>query len=337
MVPGGRHTVFPVAQTPHTGDHAVLDQKELPRDDFDGPWKEALESYFEDALLLLVPDLHSAIDWKQEVAFLDKELQSFFPDAGTGKGVVDLLARVTTTFGTPAHILFHVEVQGNADRSFALRMYQYQYKAFDHSGLPVESVAILADLSPTFRPDHFEQKALRSRIRFDFTTVKLLDFEDRTDELATSDNPFALFVLAYLRAKRNRDGERRLRYKIELMRLLLEKGFQREDVVQLFQLLNKLLRLPRALKEPFSQAMAQIEEEHQMTSRCDVEEWAMEDQARKMILIVMETRFGTMPADLGQILERVEGIEVLDQLIRQAVAVDTIETYLKTVQLHIDT
>ncbi|MFH0947212.1 MAG: hypothetical protein V2A76_18645, partial [Planctomycetota bacterium] len=130
-----------------------MDRTNLPRDDFDGPWKEALECYLEDALLLLVPDLHAAIDWDQEVVFLEQELQKFFPDGGSRKGVVDLLVRVRTRDDAPAQILLHVEVQGDPDHAFALRMYRYHYKAFDHSRLPVESVAILADLSRTFRPD----------------------------------------------------------------------------------------------------------------------------------------------------------------------------------------
>ncbi|MFH0944021.1 MAG: hypothetical protein V2A76_02385 [Planctomycetota bacterium] len=312
-----------------------MEQRDYPRDDFDGPWKEALEIYFEDALRLLIPDLHAAIDWNQEVAFLDKELQSFFPDEGSGKGIVDLLARVMTQKGTPARILLHVEVQGNVDRSFALRMYQYQYKAFDHSGLPVESVAILADLSPSFRPDHFEQVALHTRIRFDFTTVKLLDFEDRVDELGTSDNPFAMFVLAYLRARRNRDGERRYRYKIELVRLLYDRDFDRVDVVQLLRLLDKVIGLPHDLRRPFQHAVTQIEEDRTMTSYGSLEELAMEKYSRRAILTVMETRFGTLPPELSAALEQIEYLDILDGLVRQAVLVEDVETYLTAVRKHV--
>ncbi|MFH0946441.1 MAG: hypothetical protein V2A76_14695, partial [Planctomycetota bacterium] len=174
--------------------------------------------------------------------------------------------------------------------------------------------------------------ALKTRVRFDFTTVKLLDFESRLDELEASDNPFALFVLAYLRAKRNRDGERRLRYKIELARLLYHGGRSREDVVHLLRLLDKVIGLPHALKKPFNQAIRQIEEDHTMGVRGNIEEWAMEDQARKAILTVIEKRFGTLPTDLGPALERVESLEILDDLIGQAVLVEDVDAYLQTVR-----
>jgi hypothetical protein len=45
------------------------------QDDYDSPWKEALERYLPDFLPLLFPDAQAGIDWSQGYEFLDKELQ----------------------------------------------------------------------------------------------------------------------------------------------------------------------------------------------------------------------------------------------------------------------
>ena len=64
------------------------------RDDYDSPWKEALERYFPDFLALLFPRIHAAIDWSKGYAFLDKELQQVVRDAEHGRRHADKLAQV---------------------------------------------------------------------------------------------------------------------------------------------------------------------------------------------------------------------------------------------------
>jgi len=43
--------------------------------DYDSPWKDALERYFEAFLLLLFPHIHAQIDWSRGYESLDKEFQ----------------------------------------------------------------------------------------------------------------------------------------------------------------------------------------------------------------------------------------------------------------------
>jgi hypothetical protein len=57
--------------------------------DFDSPWKEALEQYFESFLVFFFPNLHADIDWGRGFEMLDKELQQIAPDAELGPRTVD--------------------------------------------------------------------------------------------------------------------------------------------------------------------------------------------------------------------------------------------------------
>ena len=62
--------------------------------DYDSPWKEILERYFESFVAFYFPTVHKRIDWSQPVEFLDKELQRVVRDARQQRRIVDKLARV---------------------------------------------------------------------------------------------------------------------------------------------------------------------------------------------------------------------------------------------------
>jgi hypothetical protein len=52
--------------------------------DYDSPWKEALDVYFEQFLRLLFPWLHTQIDWSRGYEVLDKEFQQIVREAEVG-------------------------------------------------------------------------------------------------------------------------------------------------------------------------------------------------------------------------------------------------------------
>jgi hypothetical protein len=56
-----------------------------PTTDFDTPWKDVLETYFEDFVSFFFPQAYAGIDWSQGFEFLDKELQQVVRDAELGK------------------------------------------------------------------------------------------------------------------------------------------------------------------------------------------------------------------------------------------------------------
>ncbi len=60
-------------------------------DDYDSPWKEAIEQHFSDFLQFFFPEAHAQIDWREAPVFLDQELRAVVRDAELGKRVVDKL------------------------------------------------------------------------------------------------------------------------------------------------------------------------------------------------------------------------------------------------------
>ncbi|CAI8934754.1 hypothetical protein [Methylocaldum szegediense] len=48
------------------------------RDDYDSPWKEALENRFPEFMALLFPAIHAEVDWHRDQIFLDKECNRWY-------------------------------------------------------------------------------------------------------------------------------------------------------------------------------------------------------------------------------------------------------------------
>ena len=61
------------------------------RADYDSPWKEALERYFEAFMAFFFAQAHRDIEWSRGYEFLDKELHQVTPDAALGRRRVDKL------------------------------------------------------------------------------------------------------------------------------------------------------------------------------------------------------------------------------------------------------
>ncbi len=93
--------------------------------DYDSPWKEALDEYFEAFIALFFPAMHREIDWQRGHEALDKELQQITPDAEQGRRIVDKLVKVWRLDGEEEWVLVHVEVQGQEESRFASRMFVY--------------------------------------------------------------------------------------------------------------------------------------------------------------------------------------------------------------------
>ncbi len=297
------------------------------RDDYDSPWKDAVERYLPEFIKFFFPAAHAAIDWSKGYAFLDKELQAVVQDAELGRRFVDALARITRIGGGEAWILAHIEVQGKQEASFAERMLVYNYRLFDRYSRLVASFAVLADDVPGWKPTSFAVEALGCRLSLSFPTVKLLDYAGREDELLKQENPFALVTLAHLvtRATRN-DMAARYAAKLKLVRLLYERGWDRQRVIDLFTVIDWMMRLPDELTGQLRQEIEAIEEGVKMRYVTSVErlgiekgillgksEGIAEGESKgkaEMLLRQLRRRFHTVPSELEARVRKADGAQL---------------------------
>lgn len=81
------------------------------RADYDSPWKDILEAYFEEFMAFFFPAVFAEIDWGRGYEFLDKKLQQVAREAELGKRLADKLIKVWTATGEQVWVLIHIEVQ----------------------------------------------------------------------------------------------------------------------------------------------------------------------------------------------------------------------------------
>ena len=296
------------------------DRDEAAAADWDSPWKEVLAAFLPDAIALFLPETHALIDWLRPYELLDKELQQIAPEGVGGRRVVDLLARVTLLTGAEEWLLLHVEVQGQRDAAFAQRMFTYHVRLLDHFNRDVISIAILTDAQPGWRPGPYERGGPASRVRFDYTVVKLLDWRERLSELEASANPFAVVVRAHLLAlgtRRDRAG--RFAPKLALVRELYQRGFERQQVINLFRFIDWVAGMPKPETARFWSTVRADEEARQMPYVTPTERYLLEQGEikglRTAVRLGLEVRFGAEAAAVADLADRVSTATGLQRVV----------------------
>jgi len=251
-------------------------------DAYDSPWKDVLEHAFPEFMAFYFPAAHARVDWAQGHEFKNTELRQVVRDAELGKRFADALAQVTINDGEQRWIYIHIEVQGQRDNDFARRMFTYNHRLFDRYARPIASLAVLADEDQAWRPDHHGFEVLGCHHTLEFPVVKLIDYADRTESLQANPNPFALVTAAHLRTRQTKNDPRaRYRAKLDLVRLLYRQGWDRQRVLDLFAILDWMMRLPDALEQRLWQAIETIEGETKMPYVTSVERLAIQRGRRQ--------------------------------------------------------
>jgi hypothetical protein len=233
--------------------------------DSDSPWKEALDRYFEHCLAFFFPHAHADIDWGRGYEMLDKELQPIVRQSKQGRRYVDKLVKVWLKSGEERWLLIHVEVQAQKEGDFPRRMYVYNHRLFDRYDREVISLAILADDDPDWRPSQYEYGRWGFHTRTTFPIVKLLDYASDERALETDPNPFAMVVLAHLKAmKTRRSPDERYAWKVRLVKSLYDRGMEPEDVRQLFRFIDWIMVLPEERERLFWQEITTHQQEKAM-------------------------------------------------------------------------
>jgi hypothetical protein len=149
------------------------------QDEQDAPWKKILRQYFQEALEFFFPEIAQVVDWTKPIEFLDKEFMKIAPDAKTGKRFADQLVKVYRRDGQAIFLLIHVEIQASRESGFAQRIFTYSFRIFDYFDQPATSVMILCDSDPKWRPQAYNFALPGTKLSFEFSAVKLLDYRDR--------------------------------------------------------------------------------------------------------------------------------------------------------------
>ena len=234
-------------------------------DSYDTPWKDILNAYFQEFMEFFFPEIAKDIDWSKGYESLDTELRKLAKDAQIGHRIADNLMKVWKKNGEEAWVLIHVEVQAQEEKGFGERVYVYHYRIYDLHKLPVASLAVLADDNPNWFVDGYDQDLWGCRTTFRFPAVKILEYEKDWDFLESSENPFAVVVMAHLRAMETRKNpEDRFKFKLNLSKSLYRRGWTKQQIIDLYRFIDWVMALPENLETIYHEELVKIEEVYKM-------------------------------------------------------------------------
>lgn len=248
----------------------------------------------------------------------------------------------------PNHWLLHVEVQVQRDPHLASRLFDYHCLIARRHRCWVATVAVLADLSPSWRPGSFSSDAPPLGLHFGFRTLKLIDLEPELESPKFAGHPIAMVARAHLAILRLRhDPERLYAERWRLTRRLYEEGFARPDVLTLYRLIDRLMILPHSLMVRFRQELFALEKDKNMPyvdtiSRMCREEGLMEGlqsglltgrqegaliRARESVIEALEVRFGEVPFSLRERIIGLDDLSALKTELRRAITVPNLDQF----------
>ncbi|NES21515.1 MAG: transposase [Symploca sp. SIO3E6] len=314
--------------------------------EYDGPWKETIAFYFRDFLLFFFPSIAEDIEWEFGFEFLDTELQKIKRETETGIREADKLVKVWRKTGEEQWVFLHIEIQSQRKTDFCERMYIYHNRIFDRYRKTVVSLAILGDEEKGWRPSKYKHKLWGCGALLKFPVVKLLDYD--MEELVQDPNPLAAIVQAHRIAQiANQDVAIGYQNKLSLIKSLYERGYSRENIVELFRLIDWFIALPEWEEERLWQEIQALEEDKNMPYVTSVERIGIKkgrqegrqeglQQAKQQDIVrILEVRFEDVTQELKLLIGKLDDLELLGNLLAQAVTTPSLDEFKSLVSQHV--
>ncbi|SFA54587.1 conserved hypothetical protein (putative transposase or invertase) [Anoxybacillus pushchinoensis] len=190
--------------------------------DHDRLFKELIQTFFEEFILLFFPTMHEHIDFRH-LSFLSEEL---FTDVTAGeKYRVDLLVE-TKLKGEDGLVIVHIENQSYVQLSFPERMFIYFSRLYEKYRKPIVPIALFSYDTVRNEPSTFTLPFPFGQIlHFQFFTIELRKKHWRN--YIQQDNPIAAALLSKMGYTENERVEMKKQFLRMLVRMELDEAKQR--------------------------------------------------------------------------------------------------------------
>jgi hypothetical protein len=285
--------------------------------EYDGPWKEAIELFYEWFQKFFFPEAAAEIDWQRGWESLNKELQRILPEAAVGTWFSDALVLAYTPEGDTRYL--HTEVQCQREDEFENRLDDYNCMMKLRFKHPIITQILLGDDSPTWLPNEYVHSCAGYEKKVKYPAVKILRFRGQEEELLKHANPIALLVVAHLLTLSTGTEEKARREgKLRLLKNVVDRKMDGEDTFHLSRLIDWMVDLPREGHEQVWEAMREYAQEAQMPFLSYPEQIGYDRGTKESLLKrierALEKKFGAEGQALLPVIQQQE-LVVLEQLL----------------------
>jgi hypothetical protein len=131
---------------------------------------------------------------------------------------------------------------------------------------------VLCDDQPNWKPTTFSYGRWECKTELTFRIAKLLAYANDVAALEASTNPFAAVVLAHLKALETQgEPANRKLWKFRIVKGLYGRNWSKQDVRELFRLIDWIMTLPEDLEASFREELIAFEEESKMRYQTSIE------------------------------------------------------------------
>ncbi len=311
-------------------------QQETQRSYFDSAWKQVMNTYFKDFMALCWPEKHAIIDWDKPIKSLDKELIRVDKDSASSDRFVDIVLEIHCLDGEVACLILHMEIQRSSGAGFEERMFSYRCRLRERYQKPIASLGILIDSRKTWRPGVYREELWGSWVEMGFPICKIMDYQDRWEELEQSNNPFAKVILAQLVANQKQSPDARLVSKTALTRSLYAHGWGGDDIRRLYVFIDWVLGLPEHLDRQYNESIKAWEEEIKVSYVTTAERLGRQDGVQEgvqlgegaMLLEILQEKFDEVPTHYQERINQTSAADLL-ALARRAIRSQSLDDVFK--------
>jgi len=284
---------------------------------YDSAWKDVIEGIFPDFILFFFPLAYHDIDWSKGFKFHNKELGRIYKDHEVGNKRVDELVEVYLLDGCFKWLFIHIEVQGYKDNDFLERIYNYRLS--DKYKKEIISFAVLSDNNPDYKPYKYETGRWGFKHITEFPIVKLTDYINKLDELEKSENPMSMVVLSSLENHRVKNTEEKFNVKLNLIRKLYKKGYDKTGILSVLRFIDWIITLPPEFEEKIKEEVDKMEGEPMayVTSfeRIAAKKAVLETEKKTALKMLKKNYSPEEIADLTDLtLEEITALKVVDRV-----------------------
>jgi hypothetical protein len=149
--------------------------------------------------------------------------------------------------------------------------------------------------------------------------------------------------MAQLKAKRVKDGVARKDAKVAIIRLMYERGYSKQQILELFNVIDWMIQLPSSLNEDFLNTIYAIEEDKNMPYINTAERVGLEKgeligikkgeqigilrNQRETALTLLELKFGALPDWATEMIRQADATK-LDAWTRGVLTAESLEALL---------